>query len=95
MHCCEPEHIESVRDELAHLLRREEIVARLRPPESGKVNRQHLELFRQAVPHRREREDALRPWTEEHNLLAAFPARRVADIDPIDCPPRNVERLLH
>src|SRR3989441_704967 len=82
---------ERLRDDLAHLMRREKIVTRLRPPEAGKVDRQHLELLRQPLPHRSEREDALRPWTEEHNLLTILSARGVAHFEPIDCPPRDVE----
>src|SRR5258707_849910 len=87
----EPERIDRLHDELAHLLRCEEIVARLRPPEAGKVDRQNLKLFCQPVPHRSEREDALRPWTEEHNLLATLPSRGVAHFEAIDRPPRDVE----
>jgi hypothetical protein len=89
----ELERADRLRDELAHLLRREKIVARLRPPEAGKVDRQHLELLRQPAPDRGERKDALRPRTEEHNLLAAPPVRRVADPESVDGPPCDVERL--
>src|SRR6185295_5975673 len=55
----ESERVDRLRDELAHLAWREEIVARFRPPETGKVDRQHFELPGQPVPHRRERKDAL------------------------------------
>ena len=90
----EPERVDRLRDELAHRLRREEILARLGPPEARKVDRQHLELLRQPGPHGGERKDALRPWAEEHDLLVASAVRRVADLEPVDGPPGDVERLL-
>src|SRR5580693_10257562 len=90
----EPERVDRLRDELAHLLRREKILAGLGPPEAGQVEREHLELLRQPCPHGSKGEDALRPWAEEHDLLAAPPIRRVADLQPVDGLPRDVERLL-
>ncbi len=89
----ELECVDRLRDELAHLLRCEQIVACLRPPEAGKVDRQDLELLRQPAPDRGKRKDALRPRTEEHNFLAAAPVRRVADPESVDGPPCDVERL--
>src|SRR5207248_9316603 len=79
----ESKRIERFLDELAHRLRREQILARLRPPESGKVDRQDLELPRQPWPPRDECEDALRPRTEQHNLFVALPVRRVPDLESL------------
>src|SRR6185295_17830756 len=89
----QPKRIERLRDELAHRLRREQILARLRPPETRKVDRQDLELPRQPGPHRDEGEDALRPRTEQHDLFVALPVRRLADLQSVDGPPCDVERL--
>ena len=90
----EPERVDRPRDELAHLPRSEQIVAALRLSEARKVDREHLEVSRQPGPDGDEGENALRPGTEEHDLLVAGALRRVTDLESIDGPPRDVERLL-
>src|SRR4029079_4940125 len=77
----------------AHRLRREQVVAGLRSPEARKVEREHLKLLRQPAPSGSEGKDALRPRTEQHNLFLALPVRAVADLQSVDGPPCDVERL--
>src|SRR5580658_9013482 len=87
----EAKRFDRLHDELPHLLRREEIVARLRTSEAGKVERQHLEALRESFPNGSEREDALGPRAKEHDFLSTLSARRVADLEPVDGPPCHVE----
>src|SRR5271169_1161009 len=89
----EAKRFDRLRDELAHLLRREEIVARLRTSEARKVERQHLEVACKSLPNGGERENALGPRAKKDDLLATLSARRVADLEPIDGSPCHVEWL--
>src|ERR1700733_4035049 len=94
MHRREAERVDRPRDEFTHRLGCQQVIASLRLPEAWKVDGEHFELLRQSTPYRRECKDALWPWTQEYDPLAAASTGRVANLQPIDGLPCDVERRL-
>jgi hypothetical protein len=67
----EPERVGDANDELAHRARRQQRIAALGMTESRQVDRHQMHVFGEPQPGRLEREQALRPRTQQEGVLVA------------------------
>jgi hypothetical protein len=87
----EPEGVGDGNDELAHRPRRQQPIAALRMTEPGQVYRHQVRVLGEPRPHRLERQQALRPRTQQQGVIVTVPALGKPDRQPVNDPELHLD----